>query len=237
MPRLKDRNSQIPYGLKFALPEVGYRSREFDSFSTILTDVSTIIRANPGKAAQLQWPTDETAIANWIDAFNSNLCQVNGWNNYITDPGGGPSANFMPPSPQEKSQMDAAAGHIKKIWSGVRTLNDWIDSGEPAVPQELSNLRAATCTACPKNGAGDFTSWFTAPAAAIIQRQVGKLADRKLSTQYDDSLGVCQVCLCPLKLKCHTPMKFIVDHLSPEVEADLIQVKPKCWIISEMGAL
>ena len=237
MPRLLDRNRQIPGGFKFALPEVGYRSTEFASFSTIVGAVATIIRANPGRAAQLNWPTDEEAIANWVDDFNARLCQSNGWNNYIVDPGGGaPAANFPSPSPQETSRLNAAAGHIRKIWAGVKTLDEWIDSGDPAVEAELAGSRAATCAACPRNGSGDFTSWFTAPAALAIKRQVENLEGRKLTTQFDGVIGVCGVCLCPLKLKIHTPLKYIAAHMTPEVLVDLEAVKPLCWIPKEIKA-
>lgn len=234
MPRLKDRNRQIPNGFKFALPEVGYRSRDFDSFSTIVNQVQTIISANPGRAQQHGWPTDPATIADWIDDFNARLCQQMGWSDYVTDPNGGAPPNFQPPSPQEKSRLDAAAGHIRKIWAGVKTLDEWIDSGEPAVPPELAEARAAVCAACPRNGSGDFTSWFAAPAALLIKKQVERLEERKLTTMFDGEIGVCGVCLCPLKLKVHTPLKFIAAHMTPEVLVDLEVVKPLCWIPKEI---
>ena len=233
MPRLKDRNRQIPNGLKFALPEVGYKNRDFDSFQTIQNAVFTIVQGNPGRAKQHGWPTDLATIGDWIDDFNARLCQNNGWWDFITDPGGGP-ANFQPPSPQEKSRLDAAAGHIRKIWAGVKTLDEWIDSGEPAVASETAEQRAAVCVACPRNGSGDFTSWFAAPAAALIKAQIEKLEGRKLSTMYDGELGVCGVCLCPMKLKVHTPLKFIAAHMTPEVLVDLENVRPLCWIPKEV---
>lgn len=235
MPRLKDRNRQIPNGLKFALPEVGYKSRDFDSFSTISGQVISIIRGNPQRATQYGWPQDEAGIENWIDDFNARICQMNGWHDYITDPGGG-APNFPSPSQPDKNLLSAAAGHIRKIWAGVKTLDEWIDSGDPAVPAELAQLRAGCCAACPRNGSGDFTAWFAAPAAALIKRQVEKLEDRKLTTIYDGEIGVCGVCLCPLKLKVHTPLRFIAAHMTPEVLVDLQAVKPQCWIVNEIKA-
>lgn len=235
MPRLKDRNRQIPNGLKFALPEVGYKSRDFDSFSTIVNQVSSIIKGNPGRATQYGWPQSDEAIADWVDDFNARLCQMNGWNDYTTDPGGG-APNFPSPPPQDKNLLNAAAGHIRKIWAGVKTLDEWIDSGEPAVAAETAEGRAAICTACPRNGSGDFTSWFAAPAAALIKAQIEKLEDRKLTTIYDSELGVCGVCLCPMRLKVHTPLKFIAAHMTPEVLVDLQAVKPECWIPKEIKA-
>jgi hypothetical protein len=74
------------------------------------------------------------------------------------------------------------------------------------------------------------------------------LQDRKLSTPYDDRLNVCKVCLCPLKLKVHTPLKYISAHMNEAVLADLMKVgqpdkelerlgqkneDPKCWIVEE----
>lgn len=150
---------------------------------------------------------------------------------------GGEAAIAIPkpkaPSPSEVEQLNAAAGRARKIWSGVRTISDWIDSGAAPVAQEVADARAAICAKCPKNGQGDFTSWFTAPAAGAIKKQVEKLGDRKLTTPDSDKLNICEVCLCPLKLKVYAPMEFIKPHMADGVLADLRAV-PGCWIVKEL---
>ena len=50
-----------------------------------------------------------------------------------------------------------------------------------------------------------------------------------LKTSKDAELNVCQACLCPLKLKVHTPMSLIQKRLKPEQRAEL---DPKCWILA-----
>ena len=157
-----------------------------------------------------------------------------GYSDYIVNSTGAPPPKLKAPSQADQKQMSAVAGRVKKIWAGVRTLNDWFDSNEPAVPKEQAESRASVCAVCPKNGQGDFSRWFTKPAAEIISRQLSKLNERKLSTSQDAKLNVCEACLCPLKLKVHTPMKFIKPHISEAVMVDL-KAAPDCWIVKEMA--
>ena len=191
--------------------------------------------ANPHLAAQHNWRTDMAGIEDEVDEFNARICLSQGWTDYIVELGGGsPPPKLMPQLQKEAEQIDAAAGRAKKIWSGVKTLNEWIDSDTPPVSPEVSARRAAVCAGCPKNTQGDFTSWFTKPAAAAIKKQVERVADRKLSTPDDARINVCDVCLCPLKLKVHTPLPFIKANMSDAVIADLQRVGG-CWIISELA--
>jgi len=72
----------------------------------------------------------------------------------------------------------------------------------------------------------------------ILTKQVQgfeRLQERKLATSHDAALNVCDVCLCPLKLKVHTPLQYIKAHMTDEVFADLARV-PGCWIVREMAA-
>ena len=217
------------------MPEVGYKSAPFASFDTIVNSVDSVIKGNPTLAMKFNWPQSREDVARWVDLYNALVCQQNGWTDYITGDGlNSPPPKYTAPSPEDESRMAAAAGRVKKIWSGVKTLNEWIDSGQPAVPPETAARRARICADCPENGKGDFTTWFTAPAAAAIARQVEKLSQRKLTTPYDDRINVCNVCLCPLKLKVHTPVHFLAAHINPEVRWDLEKV-PGCWIIHELG--
>jgi len=189
-------------------------------------------KANPALCAKHGWNTDWNLVADEVDAFNAAICERMGWNDFISQPGAGapPSPKFKALSPLDEKQLSAAASKVKQVWQGVRTSNDWIESGEPPVPAAQSQNRAETCVACPLNGKGGQDSWFTKPAAAAIKMQLGKLAERKLSTTVDDHLNVCTACLCPLKLKVHTPLAFISPHMSAETRRAL---DPKCWIVAE----
>lgn len=235
--RLKSKQMQIPNGFKFIQPETNWQAPRFASFDVIVKNLIGHRQGRPDLVAKHNWATDYDGVAYDVEQFNVRLCLQHGWGEYLDglDVGGGLPPKSKPPSLAEVAQVNAAAGVAKKIWSGVKTLNDWIDSGEPPVVPELANGRAAVCAACPQNKPGGFESWFTKPAAGAIQKQMEKLAERKLATPHDDQINICQVCLCPLKLKVHTPLKFIKDHMSEAVLKDLLKV-PKCWIVSELTA-
>jgi len=82
------------------------------------------------------------------------------------------------------------------------------------------------------NGQGDFTQWFTVPAAELIRRRVEKAQGRGLTTPRDDMLNLCLACHCPLKLKVHVPIKWIDRVLSAEQKEKLKGGKD-CWILAE----
>lgn len=232
--RLKNRQMQIPGGFKFLQPETGWQPSRFSSFQTIVQAIISHRSANPHLAQKHNWRMDVAGVEDELDTFNATVCARMGWTNYITVPEGEPPPpKLKAPSPEEQSQIAAAAGRVKKIWSGVRTLSDWVSQGGEAVTPNRSESRAAVCAACPLNGKGDFTQWFTAPAAAAIAGMVEKLKSRKLSTTHDESLNICTACLCPMKLKVHTPISFIKQHLSESVISDLRKA-PACWIIEEL---
>lgn len=232
--RLKQRQKQIPNGFKFVQPETGWQAPRFASFDVIVNSLINHRKARPDLIAAKGWKVDRDSVAEEVDAYNALLCARHGWMDYISDGQGEPP----PPKPQallqqEKSAIAAAAGKAKKIWAGLRTITDWTDSGAPPVPKEKSEARATICAKCPHNGQGDFTSWFTRPAADAILKNQEKLKAMRLSTTHDAKLNICEVCLCPLKLKVHTPVEYIKAHMSPEVLASLKGV-PNCWIPKEL---
>ena len=234
MARLNNRAIQIPFGLKFYQPETRFNSRQ-GSFNNIVDQVVAMRKANPALVAKHNWSTEWDIVADEVDAFNAAICERMGWNNFISQPGAGvaPTPKFKALSPLAEKQLSAAAEKVKKVWQGVKTLNDWIDSQLPPVETALSQHRAEVCVACPLNGRGGLEEWFTKPAAAAIKLQLSKLASRKLATTVDDKLNVCTACLCPLKLKVHTPLPFITEHLSASTKAELDK---KCWILEEIAA-
>lgn len=230
MARLKNRQREIPFGLKFFQPEIRFQARQA-SFNNIVDQVIAARRANPAMAAKHGWSLDWNTVAEEVDAYNSAICERMGWTEFITQaPAIAPTPKFKALSPLAGQQLSAAAGAAKKVWQGVKTLSDWFDSGEPAVPSAVAEKRAATCAACTLNGKGGFEEWFTKPAAAAIKLQLSKLSERKLSTTVDDKLNVCTACLCPLKLKVHTPLPYISSHMGDETRRAL---DPGCWITAE----
>lgn len=224
------------------VPETKWSAPENASFDTAVQSLVSHITGHPELQAK-GWPTDYNAAAILVDEYNAAVCQRMGWNDWITTAGGQsasslpfPSASPSPP-PTNPGRVSAAAASVKAIWQGVKTLNDWIDSGEPAVAPEFSARRAEVCASCPKNAAGSFESWFTRPASEAIRRQLERVQDRKLTTPFDDKLNICQVCFCPMRLKVHVPIVAINAHLSDETRAALKAVtNPSggCWLPLEI---
>lgn len=232
--RLKDRNKQIPNGFKFLQPETGWRPPRFASFAVIVNGLIAHRKGRPDLIAKHNWSVDYDTVANEVDRFNVLVCERHNWTTYITEGLGA----AVPPKPmallqQEKREISVAAGKATKIWGGIKTLNEWIDSGTDPVLRNVAESRALACSKCNMNGDGDFTSWFTRPASEVIKRQIEKLSNRKLTTTSDDKINICKVCLCPLKLKVHTPITYIKANLSDEVMRELEKV-PGCWIPAEV---
>lgn len=234
--KLRDRNKQVPNGLRYRQAETNWEPARYSSFDRIVNGLITHRKSNPHLVAAKKWATDYDTVAQEVDAFNALNCARHGWNDYIlSDAGVAPPPKPMALLQQEKSEIAAVAGKAILIWSGIKTLDSWIDSGTPPVPQALSNSRAATCAACPKNGTGEWETWFTKPAAAAIKKQIERREGMKLKTTSDDKIKVCLTCLCPLALKVHTPVSFIKEHMRPELLAELVKV-PGCWIPKEAAA-
>lgn len=225
MAALKSRQRQIPNGFKFRIPEVRWQSAPFASFDTIVNQVLNLVTSNP--ALQKVYPTSREAIADLVDRVNADFCKLNGWNAYITDP----APDVSPPKPMAPSavqRLQAVAGAVKKVNAGARLLLDWEKSGQPPVDNSLAQERAFVCSTCPQNGKGDLTSWFTKSASELIRSQLSRLHGLNLSTALDDKLGVCDVCLCPLKLKVHAPKSLILEHIPDDVKS---QLPAHCWIL------
>lgn len=233
--RLKDRNRQIPNGMRFLQPETNWQPQRYASFDIIVRSLISHRQSRPDLVASKKWSLDYDNVAEEVDNFNAVLCARHGWTDYIIDgnEGAAPPPKSQALLQQERSAIAVAAGRAKKIWAGVKTLNDWLDSGEPPVPAATSEIRASICAKCPRNGKGDFESWFTRPASEIIKKQLERISGMKLITTNDAKLNVCDVCLCPLKVKVQTPLKFVKSHITPDVLHELRAV-PNCWISKEI---
>jgi hypothetical protein len=234
MLKLASREKSIPNGLQFHIPTLpNFKLPPQCSFSVAVQSIIAVRKANPYLANKLGWKTDEHSVENELDEFNARICAAMNWTNFIaTDVQGAPSLPKQLPSHQSGA-IAAAANTAKKLWAGLRSTNDWIDSGVPAVPKEQAEARATVCVACPLNGKGGIESFFTVPASEAIKRQIQKLETRKLATSLDAKLGVCTACLCPLPLLVQTPLQFKLAHMTPDTRAAL---DPKCWCLAEEKA-
>lgn len=171
-------------------------------------------------------------IQNEVDAANAiRVAAMPNTESYIVT-GGNPIPKTQAPSTVEKLQH--VAGAVKRIETGAAALLAWEKSGDKPVVPVVSSARAAICAECPNNGKGDLTRWFTVPIAEMIRGQMQRLHDLKLETSSDKDLGVCEACSCPLRLKVHTPFKFVKMAVTPEIEADLNISAPECWMLTEL---
>lgn len=231
MLRLKSRQSFIPNGFVFYLPEVKWKAPRMASFDTIVSELMRVIKANPAAAAKHKWPTDRRAVEDWVDTYNASVCAKMGWGDYILTDTSGSVPKSSAPSQSLKS-LAAAAAKAKELVSGAKTLMEWDESGDPPVDRDLATARASVCVQCPKNEKGDWTQWFTVPAAELIKRRVQKAQERSLSTIHDEKLHLCSACYCPLRLKVHVPIDYVRKRLS---EAQLARMRqaPNCWVVKE----
>lgn len=217
MPRLRDRQHQIPNGYKFSLPEANWQAPPFASFDQIVNQVVRITQSNPGLAATKGWPTTLEAITDWVDEFNAQLCAQNGWTTYIND--GGPPA----PKPVPLSS-------VRNVAAGAKTLASWIGSGAQPVTREQAEKRAAVCVKCPLNQPGDFSNFFTRATSELLRMQVQTAQELDMTTPHDAKLGVCSGCDCPLRLKTWVSLEPILEHMLPEAKSALHE---NCWIMAE----
>lgn len=232
MPKLKDRQKQIPGGYQFYLPQLKWKAPgNFPSFTVVANALESVVNANPFLAEKHKWPRDRAGIENWVDLYNATLCARMGWDDYITDgSGGGGVLPKSQPLLHNLNSLAAAAARAKELVAGAKSLMEWDDSGEDAVPRDLSTSRALICSTCPRNEKGDWTEWFTTSAAELIKRRVEKVHARSLSTIHDESLHVCTACHCPLPVKVHVPLSWITKRLTAEQKSRL---DPRCWILKE----
>jgi hypothetical protein len=233
--RLKSRNTQVPEGMFYFCPQTRWRSTPWASFSTIVDELIAHRQGNPFLCQKHGWSLDRHVVENEVDEFVANVCSMMNWTSYIVgNEGSPPPGKSKPPSQIEISNLSAVAAKVKNIWAGLRTIGEWLDSNAPTVEQELADSRAAICAACPMNGQGELSKWFVAPAAAAIKRQVEKINARGLKTASDEKLGVCEGCVCAMKVKVWVPIDFIKRNTS-DATMDALRKAPACWQVAEIA--
>lgn len=228
MPRLKSREHFVPGEFQMLLPETGQEKPFKGSFRFCCEEVLRLINGNPFLANKHGWPTDMDGVEQMVENYNVQRCLAGGWYDWLT-------MDAPPPPPpgynsQKKTPLRNVAAGVSRIKAGIGVLLDWLGDGGIPVEPALANRRAAICSACPKNGKGDFTSYFTKPIAEKIRLQLEMRNEMQLLTPHDSRLGVCEACLCPLKLKTHAPLTYALKHLEEDVRKELDK---NCWMLHE----
>jgi hypothetical protein len=223
MLRLRSRQNSPVGGFIFVDAAISPEPLQTWDFTSLVQQVASRRAANP----RFGLTTDINAISAEVDLQNAQrMLSIRGADSFIVRDAEGGAANF--PVPSRRSAPGAAVA--EKMMAGAGVILDWLGAGGKAVPNELAERRASVCAVCPLNAKGDWTAWFTIPAAAVIQKEIERRNEMKLSTSYDDGLGVCTACACVNSLSVHAPIKHILSRLSEEVRAKLDQ---SCWKLDE----
>lgn len=230
MLRLKNRQQSPPGGFLFEQSKTGWQNWKVDpptqwDFFGLCRALQQHRLANQ----QFKFSTDMAAIEQEVDYANAlRVARIPGADTYVIN-------DQMPvpksPAPAPIRQLQALAVAVNKVSAGADTIEDFDQSGARPVSKEQSEIRAGICVTCPQNGKGDLTRWFTVPLSERIRKQIELREGRGLVTTFDDLIGVCEACLCPLKLKVHFPIDLIVKHMDEKTKTEL---DPKCWILEEM---
>ena len=233
MAKLKDRTKQVPNGLKFLQPETGWQPIPWSSFDSICDQLVAHRKGNMWLALKNNWNLTRPAVDREVDAYNSALCEVHGYHDFIV-------AGESPiPKTSRLSQMvpeeNVAAGIKPKTAGGtIRLFIDWLGNGMKPVDKQLAEQRALTCSRCPENQLGDFWTRMKGLAAEEIRTMIGMKNDLQLSTTLDDKLHSCNACECwnPLKVWC--PLQHVLDNTD---EKTMKAFHPDCWILREKKQL
>jgi hypothetical protein len=230
MLRLKSRQICPPGGFLFQQPQTGWENWKVNpasqwDFRLLCQLLQRHRQANP----QFRLTTDIGQIEAEVDTSNAmRIAKLPNTETYImNDQAPVPKS----PAPKALNYLRSAAGAVKKVEAGLETIFDFERSGDKPVEPDHAASRAGVCAVCPRNGKGDFTRWFTVPASERIRKHMELKNQRGLTTPADELLGVCEACLCPLKLKVHFPIDFIVAHMDGTT---LNALHSQCWILEEM---
>jgi len=222
MAHLKDRNKQIPNGLRYRVPELNWDSTKvlppMPSLRTISNAVLALRIANPYVSQKHGWSLRLVDVENTVDEYNAAICLSHGWLDYVRLTSGESPPPTLPPQ--------ASNPVVARSLAGV-AVNAEMVLGKGPVALPLAETRAKVCVECPKNGKGDWTSYFTEPIAALARKTIEITRGMSLKTSMDDKLGVCTGCGCPLQSKVWAPLDHIIKNMP---ESDMKQLWEKCWV-------
>lgn len=205
------------------IPAFKYQSPPFPSFDSLVREVQRMVNANPKLAQQNGIPTEYHKIEEWVDAYNADICDRNGWNTYIMD--GGAPPKWIAPTLLRRLG-------VERVAAGAKTLLSWLGEGAEPVPSELAEKRSLTCAGCPFNQPAKLTDIFVRAASEMIRRQVEFAKECGLNTVNDASLGVCSACSCPLRLMVFVPLEYKIQSLDQETFDKLPE---HCWVKREQA--
>lgn len=110
MPRLKDRNRQIPNGFRFTQPQTNWNAPPWSSFDTLVKTIIAHRKGNAHIARKHHLAIDYVNVANEVDSFNAEICAAQGWDEFILSEAAPPK---LWPLPQLLSVADFAGASVR----------------------------------------------------------------------------------------------------------------------------
>lgn len=214
-------NRQVfpPGGWQFYQPQTGWSAPT--PISSTFDQTVVLIIKHRQKNPQLGLAVDPFLVATELEFYNRSRLGL-------------PASNAPPktqPRGEKRKPLAAVAVEVRLVAQGAKGPLEWLASGRAPVPPAQAAVRASKCLGCKKNDTeGGLTKWFTVPAAEKIRQALERRHDLKLETPYDEALGICMACYCPLKCKVHEPLDLVLKNTSQEVRDRLWE---ECWILNE----
>jgi hypothetical protein len=229
--RLKSRTEFPPGGFQLLLPEVGMTKSLSGSFREMVEAFAMIVQKNPALAQRLGWPTQRAAQEAFVEERECRRLVSQGWSQFVDLSG----PNYVPLPEVKKKGLAAVAGGAKAARSAIMAYTAMFSKTGP-VANDVAIARASVCVDCPKNDTqNSLKNLFVETAAKEIMALLGALKDMTLTTPYDEKLGICTACHCPMRAKIHAPIEAIRAGMPQEVWQE-IQTVPNCWIKTALQA-
>lgn len=226
--RLKSRTEFPPNGVQLLLPEVGMTRSLQGSFREMVAAYLQLAKRNPALFQKLGWPTDIRGAENFVEQREC-LRLIAAGHSFFVD--------MQIAAPEEVRMANAAVkknllGRVVEVGKATKAgIGLWIEmfgpDGQPVL-DELAEKRAAVCATCPHNDLQvRLEDLFILPTANGIKFLYEMMRDTKLRVSRQDELGVCRLCLCPLKSKVHAKLEIVMHHITPDI---LTALPDFCWI-------
>ena len=194
------------------------------TFDQTVILILSMRQKNPAMTLRTKWAMTIEGVGNDLEAYTRARLGM--------APTGQDFPKMSPPAaiPQLAGAALQAVAEVKKRAAGAAFLLEWEESGLPPSSPDISERRAGVCVTCPKNNPEKtLFDYFTVKASEMIRKRFERLFSLGLKTSVDEKLNVCEACLCPLRLKVHSPRELIDKRIKPEQRAEL---HPNCWILN-----
>lgn len=229
MPRLISRDKFPPGEFQVLHPEAGMKTPFKGSFLEAVTFEMQFRRKNKTLAQSLGLEATQEACEIYVDEYNAQRCLSHGWGNYVLLGEGAARVT------QKKTLLGRVAGVVAGGNAAMSAYMAMFGARGP-VSKDAAEKRAAICAVCDHNDTKNgFYAYFVKSAADELMNIIGALKDVDIIVKDPERIGICKICLCPLRAKCHSPISALRDKMPESVHEELKELKTPCWIKQEMG--